>query len=433
MKTPTMGLIKTSAILSTLALPGLAWSAGFSIVEQNVSGLGNAYAGSAAVSNDASTVFFNPAGMTQLNGNTGSFALHAITPSAKFSNGNTRYGGGGTVSGGNGGDAGGTELVPNAYYVTNIGSATKFGIGISAPYGLTTEYDKSWVGRYQAVKSQLKTVNFNPSLAFSVAGGWSLGFGMNLQYADATLSNVVDFGTISGNPAGSLDGFAEITGDSWAMGYNTGILFAPSQSAKIGFSYRSKVKHKLEGQSNFTIPAPLAATPIAIAFANSDATANLTLPETASLSSVQMVTPKIQLLGDITLTKWSRLNELKVEYSNPNTPTTVEEMHWKDTFKYSVGINYLANQNFTYRGGFAFDEGAAPNSTYRSPRVPDNDRTWLALGLGYKQGTMSFDFGYVHIMIDDTAINRTNALGQTLNGTYDLSVNIISAQVNYNF
>ena len=451
-------LFRTSVVLGGFALPGLAFSAGFAIVEQNVSGLGNAYAGAGAVSNDASTVFFNPAGMMQLKDHEGSFALHAITPSAKFKNNNTRYSDGTPISGGNGGDAGGTEVVPNIYYVNSLGNRSKFGIGISAPYGLTTEYDKDWVGRYQSVKSQLTTVNFNPALAFRLDSNFSLGVGMNIQYAEATLTNAVDFGAVCaaveaqgslppntctgiGATSGAADGFSEVTGDSWAMGFNFGVLFAPSSNSKVGFSYRSKVSHKLRGNADFTVPANVAAVTVPsgaslfsdILFADTGATANVDLPETYSLSSAQMITPQLQLLGDITHTKWSRLSELRVEFDNVNKSASVEEMHWKNTYKYSLGANYLLNQNLTLRAGFAFDEGAAPNSTYRSARVPDQDRIWYAIGLGYKDRGVSYDFGYVYITMDDSAINRTGATGEVLNGTYETSVNILSAQVSFGF
>lgn len=450
-------LFRTSVVLGTFALPGLAYSAGFAIVEQNVSGLGNAYAGAGAVSNDASTVYFNPAGMMELKDHEGSFALHAITPSATLSNNNSIYSSGAPISGGNGGDAGGTAIVPNVYYVNKIGNKTKFGIGITAPYGLTTEYDRDWVGRYQAVKSELTTVNINPSLAFRPHAHFSIGVGMNIQYADATLTNAVDFGAVcygfeaagaipagtclgAGVAPGSADGFSEVTGDSWSMGFNAGLLFAPNSNSKVGFAYRSRVKHKLTGNADFTlnVPAPLAGNAQIVGlygavFQDTGATANLDLPETYSLSSAQMVTPKLQILGDITHTKWSRLSELRVEFDNANKSASVEEMHWKNTYKYSLGANFLANQNLTLRAGFAFDEGAAPNSVYRSARVPDNDRTWYAVGLGYKNQGVSYDFGYVHIVIEDAAINRTGATGETLRGTYDLSVDILSAQVSMSF
>lgn len=417
----------SSLVCSVLAVtPSIVNAAGFAIVEQNVSGLGNAYAGASSIANDASTVFYNPAGMTQLSGKHFSAGLHAIKPTAKFSDINSNV-----TAGGNGGDAGDTEIVPNIYFVSPISEKTKFGIGINAPFGLSTEYDHGWKGRYHAVKSKVTTVNINPSIGFSTNTAFSFGVGMNFQYIDAELTRAINFG--GGNPA--LDGYADIQGDSWGLGYNFGVLFAPQQQSRVGFAYRSQVKHKLGGTAEFTVPdAVLGSNPlVGIRFANTDATANLTLPESWALSSYHALNKQWELLGEITYTKWSQLQELVIEYENPYNPNTIEELKFRNTYRYAIGTNYKPNDRFTYRLGFAFDEGVAPNATYRTPRIPDHDRTWLALGFGYHQNKFSFDIGYAHLFIDDAYINRTNETGDVLNGKYELAVDILSAQFNYAF
>jgi long-chain fatty acid transport protein len=401
-----------------------------------VSGLGNAYAGASSIANDASTVFFNPAGMTQLSGRHFSASIHSIKPSAKFSDSNSSV-----TTGGNGGDAGGTEIVPNIYYVTPVSDKTKFGIGINAPFGLSTEYDRGWKGRYHAVKSEVSTININPSVGFSTDTAFSFGLGMNIQYFDAELTQAIDFGTII-DPNNNLglvhnptyDGYSEIKGDSWGFGYNLGVLFAPNSESRVGLAYRSQVKHKLGGTANFTLPAPLSSSQeLNIGFADTDATANITLPESWSLSSYHALNKHWELLGDITYTKWSQLQELVIEFDNSYKDASVEELKFRNTYRYSIGTNYKPNDRFTYRLGFAFDEGTAPNATYRTPRIPDHDRTWLALGFGYKQNSISFDVGYAHLFIDDAYINRTSVTGDTLNGKYELSVDILSAQFGYAF
>jgi long-chain fatty acid transport protein len=421
-------LFYSSLLCSTLTLaPSLSNAAGFAIVEQNVSSLGNAYAGASSIANDASTVFYNPAGMTQLSGRHFSAGLHAIKPTAKFSNINSNV-----SSGGNGGDAGGTEIVPNFYFVTPVSDKAKFGIGINSPFGLSTEYDANWIGRYHAIKSQVKTININPSIGFSTNTPFSFGVGMDIQYMDAELTRALNFSVL--NPA-FADGFAKVKGDNWGIGYNFGVLFAPQKESRIGFTYRSQVKHKLNGSGEFTVPdTVLAADPrIGFRFANTDATAEITLPESWALSSYHELTKKWELLGEITFTKWSQVQELIIDYENPYNPNTVEELKFRNTYRYAIGANFKPNDRFIYRLGFAFDEGAAPNATYRSPRIPDHDRTWLALGLGYHQNAISFDVGYAHLFVDDSYINRTNETGDTLNGKYELSVDILSAQFNYAF
>jgi len=444
------------------AIPSVSNAAGFAIIEQSVSGLGNAYAGASSIAEDASTVYFNPAGMTQLPGRHFTAAIHSIKPSAKFSNINSSI-----TTGGNGGDAGGTEIVPNIYFVTPISEKAKFGIGINAPFGLSTEYDNGWQGRYQSVKSTVTTLNINPSIGFSTDTNFSFGFGMNFQYMDAELTNALDFGAIcygaadqAGVPPSAAcdplslkpqymlaadaqsdinDGYANISGDSWGMGYNFGMLFAPSNESRVGFSYRSKVKHKLGGDANFQIADTAADQTILLlrginqAFQDTNATANITLPEQWALSSYHQLNKHWELLGEITFTKWSQVQELVIEFENPNKGASVEEIKFRNSYRYAIGTNYKPNDRLIFRLGFAFDEGAAPNATYRTPRVPDHDRTWLALGFGYHQNAISFDVGYAHLMIDDAYINRTGSQGDTLNGKYELSVDILSAQFNYAF
>ena len=425
-------LFYSSFICSALATaPSLTNASGFAIVEQSVKGLGNAYAGVSSISNDASTVFYNPAGMSQLEGKHFTAAVHAIKPSAKFSDTNSSV-----TTGGNGGDAGGTEFAPNIYFVTPVSEKAKFGIGINAPFGLSTEYDDGWQGRYHAVKSKGSTVNINPSIAFSTDTPFSFGLGVNIQYLDAELTNAIDFGKITtvapSNPA--WDGKSEIKGNSWAFGYNFGVLFAPSNESRVGFSYRSQVNHKLGGTADFTLPAALSGNQgLNTVFADTDATANITLPESWALSSYHALNKHWELLGEITYTKWSQLQELLIEFDNPYKDASVEELKFRNTYRYAIGTNFKPNDHFTYRLGLAFDEGTAPNAIYRTPRIPDHDRTWLALGFGYKQKHTSFDVGYARLFVDDAYINRTSATGDVLNGKYQLSVDIFSAEFSYAF
>jgi long-chain fatty acid transport protein len=241
-----MRLRLTVAWLALLA--GNAQAAGFALIEQNASGLGNAYAGQAAAAEDASTIFFNPAGMTRLGGKQLLAAAHAILPSAKFSDTGSNNAPTQTEFGGNGGDAGTTALVPNVYFTMPLGKGITGGLGISAPFGLVTEYDNTWVGRFHAVKSDLKTININPSLAFKANDAWSVGFGINAQQAKAELSKMANYGAL----VADSEGLAIVEGDDWGWGYNLGVLFEPRPDVRVGFSYRSKVDYELEGTVTYT-------------------------------------------------------------------------------------------------------------------------------------------------------------------------------------
>lgn len=210
---------------------GSASGAGFALIEQGVKGLGNAYAGGAASADDATTIFFNPAGMTRLDGNQVVAGVHLIMPYANFENEGSTHVSGAPLRGDDDGNGVNSKLVPNFYYSRKVSDRFSVGIGVNSPFGLATEYDKGWVGRYHAIKSDLLTININPSAAYKVTDKLSIGAGFNVQYLNAELSNAVDFGTIgffSGIP-GLLpqrnDGFANLEGDSWGVGFNVGLLY----------------------------------------------------------------------------------------------------------------------------------------------------------------------------------------------------------------
>ena len=396
---------RLAAGLTLAGCAGLAQAAGFALIEQNASGIGNAYAGQAAAATDASTIFFNPAGMTYLPDRQVVMAGHLILPQARFS-------GSSNIGGGNGGDAGGLAFVPNAYFAMRLTPSVHVGIGMNAPFGLATKYDPTWAGRTQAIKSELKTVNLNPSIAWKASDTLSLGAGLSLQYAEATLSNATG--------AGLPPDIGVVKGDDFGWGVNLGALWQMSPATRIGVAYRSEVDYTLEGDlkvNGVTSQAPVFA--------------NATMPDSASLSVFHKLDDRWDLLADVTWTGWSDFEELRVV--NGANVTVVHTPHaWRATWRYSMGANYRHNDRLTLRGGVAFDQRAASDA-FRTARIPDEDRTWLAFGAQYRLSPkMTVDVGYAHLFVSDARINKTEG-PVTLTGTYDASVDILSAQMTLNF
>jgi long-chain fatty acid transport protein len=408
-----------------------ASAAGFALIEQNGSGMGNAYAGAAAIAEDASTIFFNPAGMTYLPDSQLVMAAHAIQASAKFDNqGSTTPLG--ATTGGDGGDAGGWAFVPNFFYARAITDSIRLGIGVSAPFGLKTEYDDDWVGRYQAIKSELKTVNINPSIAFKASDRFSIGFGISAMRAQAELTNAVNFGALLGFNQ-LLDGKARLEGDDWGFGWNAGVLFQPRSDTRIGLAYRSQVHHELEGDVTFSgVPAPLSAF-----FPNGNITADLTTPSTFSASLFHQVDDQWDVVADATWIRWSNFEELRVVRDNGSEVSNVPEK-WENTMRYSIGASYRHSDAVKLRAGLAYDESPI-SDRYRTPRIPDEDRIWLSLGASYRfSATGSLDVGYTHIFVQEGSLDKTNdtsvaALRDRLTGEYDSDVNILSVQYTHTF
>jgi long-chain fatty acid transport protein len=408
---------------------GLTQAAGFALIEQNASGLGNAYAGQAASALDASTVFFNPAGMGLLPDSQLVVAGNLVKPSAEFQNGGSTAAPLQTL-GDTGGDAGNLGFVPNLYYVYPVNKELSLGIGVNAPFGLKTEYDQTWMGRFQAVTSEVKTINVNPSLSYKLNDTVLLGFGLSAQYIDAKLTNMVNYSALAGGALGAnLQGLADVKGNDYGWGYNLGALFNLGDT-RVGISYRSEVDYTLEGDVSFAnVPAPMAASPL---LQTGPITADVTMPASASLSLFHKLNPKVDLLADITWTGWSTFDALTVRRTSGTVVSSTTE-NWQDSWRYSLGVTWHQDAAWTWRAGVAYDETPVEDA-FRTARIPDNSRTWVALGGQYRLSEKSaLDFGYAYLFIEDASINSTVAGAGTLLGNYDNSVNILSAQYTYTF
>ncbi|MEQ1602353.1 MAG: outer membrane protein transport protein [Methylophilaceae bacterium] len=408
--------------LGLLMMAGHVSAAGFALVEQSASGMGNAFAGAAAVAEDASTIYFNPAGMVYLPDSQLVLASHLLRTSGHFNNQGSTPGANKPING-NGGDLGDIALLPNFYYAQSVTPNIRLGLGVSAPFGLKTEYDANWLGRFQAIKSDLKTININPSIAFKVNDRLSLGAGVSAMYIATTLTRAVNF-----YPAG--EGAVRVKGEDWGFGFNLGAMWQITPDTRFGMAYRSKIMQKLDGTAKFTRP-PL--VPAALA-PDGDITANTTLPENFSLSAFSKINQQWDVMGDVTWTHWSRFKELRILKDN-GTLFDVTPENWKNTLRYSLGSNYHFNEKLKLRTGVAFDQEAI-NSQYRTARIPGNDRTWLALGAQYKINDSSIiDIAYSHLFIRDASINdnQTAKFNGRVKGVYNGDANIFSAQYTYNF
>jgi len=454
--------------ISTSFLTSITYSAGFGIIENAASGMGNAYAGAAAVAEDTSTIWFNPAGMSYLSDNNGGKAelsntLNIIIAKTEFSDKGSSLPpalGAATNNGEKNIDETVISPVPTLYYMRPINERLNFGLSVNAPFGSKTLYDEDWVGRYQATETDMKSVNINPSLSWKMNDKLSLGAGVSAQYVEVTLGSSVDsagacraVGVAVATQSNSTalidhcnatypkaaqhenDTQAVVEGDGFGFGFNLGLLYQPNKMTRLGLSYRSRVKHDLDGKAKFDVdPGLVPATAFTNSFTNRDVEAALDLPESVSFSLAHKVNSRLELLGDVTWTGWSTFDELLVtEKSSGDEVTRVPE-NWDDVTRISIGANYKYSDKLTLRGGVALDEEPIPSAHFRTPRIPGNDRTWLSLGAGYKVNKkLKLDFGYSHLFLDETAIDNPGETGYSVRGVYDTSVDIVSAQVNYTF
>ncbi len=396
---------RTVPAMLLLAFSGTASAAAFQLWEQNASGIATAYAGSAAVADNASTIFFNPAGMTLLPGIQVSAGVAGVAPSYKFSNGGSS---GLLGAGGDGGNAGGWSAVPNAYISWQLAPDWFVGLGVSAPFGLNTEYDQgNWIGSYQATKSKITTVNYNPSLAWKMNDKVSLGLGFSYQTIDAEFSSAVP------GPLRSV----QLKGDDSSWGWNAGALFTLSPAMRVGISYRSAVDYTLEGNA-----------------AGLPAKADVKLPDTAILSVWQQVSDRWEAMGDLSYTRWNSLKSLTVvsRASGNVISAAGENFNYDNSWRIAWGAAYKMNEQAKLKFGIAYDRTPVRDAD-RSARVPDNSRLWLSLGGQWNAGNYGkVDVGYSYLYVRDPDINMTKN-NTTLRGSYDASAHIVGVQYSVGF
>jgi long-chain fatty acid transport protein len=469
MTTPTFRTRRVAAaVASALALAaGPAFGAGFALQENSGSGLGNAFAGGAAFTEDVSGMWANPASLSKRMTMEGAGALHIITPSMKLRDDGSLPAFNQPL-GGTGGDAGSTAVVPNMYVAVPINRQWVFGLGINAPWGLVSEYDSDWLGRYQGVKSDVKTINVNPAISWKPVENFAIGVGANWQKIDAEFTSRVNYSgaiataaqtaaaagqipaavvpqVIAATPG--LDSNANIQGDDSAWGWNVGVLWDVTRDTQLGLAYRSTIKYTVSGNANFDNPTPTVPPPLApvvgaltaainsTALYNSGVTSEIELPDIFNASIFSRLNDRWDVMADVQWTGWSSISELKFVRTDGTVLQNTPE-NFDDTWRISAGANYRMNDKWKFRGGVAWDQTPV-QTPYRTVRLPDDDRWWLAVGAQYKfNNNLKFDAGFSYIWVDNASINETagsQAANGLVKGTYDSNVTIFSMQATYTF
>jgi long-chain fatty acid transport protein len=465
---------------------GQALGSGFALQEQNGSGLGNAYAGGAAVAEDASTIYFNPAGMSRMPGVQGAIAGNLICTSAKFNNSGSLPAALQPL-GGTGGDAGSCNFPPAGYFAIPINNQWAVGVGVSVPFGLKTEYDSDWLGRFQAVKSELQVINVNPALSWKVSDMVTVGGGASWARVNkANLTSQVNYAGSIAQAAQTLaagglippssvapivgaytgsETFADVSGNDSSWGWNIGLLIEPDKQTRIGVAYRSAIRFNIGGSVNFTNPAvptlPTPLVPVANTLANivnttictgtpptvplptpptngscsQNISLSLKVPETANISFFRQIDSMWDVMADLQYTGWNTFQNLTIVRSTGQNLQSVPE-NFRNTWRGAIGANYHYSSEWMFRGGIAYDQTPV-NSTDRTPRLPDSNRTWFSVGAQYKFNPQAWlDFAYTFIYMSNPSINQN--LGSTaqyglINGNYHNNVNIGGIQFTYTF
>lgn len=419
-------LTSALGLMTVLGAVGEARASGFQLREQSSEGLGNAFAGSTAKAYNLSTIFYNPAGMTRLEGNQIAGSATVIAPQAHFSGTNTV--GATRTRGSDGGDAINDAAVGAVYGMWDARPDLKFGVAVTAPFGLRSDYEEDWVGRYHALGSSITNINVSPSLAYRVNQNLSLGAGLQVAYTKVSLSQAINMGALGLG----ADGKAMVEGDDIGFGGDVGLLYEFSPTTRVGLNYRSQIQHTLDGDAKFQLTATQKTilTGAGQKVNDTTASAELTTPDTVSFGIYHELSPQWAVMSDIQWTNWSTFKEVRVKYDSGRGDSVTDES-WKDTFFFSVGATYTMDEHNKFHFGVAYDQSPV-DTEHRTARIPDTNRYWLSGGYTYDfDKNFQANLAYTHIFADKALINELNDTTNRglLSGSYDASVDILSASV----
>lgn len=457
-----------AVVLSATTLLTLPVAAsGFKLNEQSASGVGTAYAGRAAVAEDASVVFFNPAGMTKLTRPELSVGVTYINLEGRFQGSRTNPAG--TPSSfetgayDNGGDFFPNPVIPFFYYVRPVDDRFSVGLGIFVPYGTNSDYsDKALVGGF-ADETSLKSIDIQPTFAYRFTDTLSVGVGIDIVYAKGRLSKQLDLVPYVPNPGHPLNNDAfkgyentfVVEGDDYGYGWNVGVMWDISPATTFGFAYRSEIDFDLTGDSEFKQDTNVqvfneaAGAVVTIPKVNKQASrVPLTGPRSATFSLAHQVNDALQVQGGITWTDWSSFKYFDIIATESGIIDDLSGLgenyighiveKWHDTLAYAIGATYTLNDQWLFRLGYAFDESPVKDK-YRTARVPDNDRQWLTGGFRYSVNRdVSVDLGMAYLFIDRSTLKEYNfdlndvRKGvDSAEGTYEIDALGLSLQLNY--
>lgn len=480
---PTI-LIKTSTVFISLALAQYAAASGYHFGTQSVTAQSTANS-AAAEAADATTVFTNPAGLSQLPENQVSATVNLVAPHIRYSDAEAQYIRGGAVSGSKSGKI--TKdlvIAPHMYGAYRLNDRITLGLGVYVPFASQTEYAGDSVLRYNMNQLGLATIAIQPTVAFKINEQHSIGIGLSAQHSSAKLRKYADWSAaysdaqlqglaaLQGNPAladrNNWRGYAQVKGDDWGFGYQLGYLFNINERARIGLSYRSKVEHRLKGHAQWVAEGAVAKaqgaviqsptsvrinTPSGVQqgrgyVAGEGASVRIVTPESLSVHGMFQATDKLNLFGDVTWTRHSRFNQASLIFENEkivnaqggkSNATTITP-NWRDTFKVALGGSYQINEPLQLRAGIAFDQSPVRSAALRMNTLPDGHRIWFSAGAKYKWNKKhELDVAYSHVHINDTTFESGAASGRDVDSRgpsrakFNNYANILGMQYTYKF
>ena len=464
-------LKKTVLLLGTAFAAASVHASGYHFGTQSVNAQSTANA-AAAEAADASTIFYNPAGLTKLDSSQISVNANIVLPSIRYEADSAQYYQGGDVSGSKSGKITKTTVVPHLYGAYKVNDDVTLGLGVYVPFGSVTEYEKDSVLRHNINKLGLTSIDIEPVVAWKANENHAFGAGLIAQYSKAELRKYSDWdasGAISqlasglasrtaGRPVsvsaqGKSDGHAEVKGHDWGFGYQLAWMWDINDRARVGVNYRSKVTHTLKGSAEWEADGAyarrawdLGALAARGYVPNEKASVKIVTPESLSVHGMYKVSDKANLFGDVTWTRHSRFNKAELVFENTKkivngqSDRTTITPNWRNTYKVGFGGSYQISEPLQLRAGIAFDKSPVKNADYRMNSLPDGNRIWFSAGMKYNIGKNHVvDAAYTHIHINDTSYRTAKASGSDVDSKgassarFKNHADIIGLQYTYKF
>ncbi|PNI06145.1 aromatic hydrocarbon degradation protein [Vibrio diazotrophicus] len=426
--------MKTNKTLLTLAVaaslasvPTLSHAAGFQLAEYSATGLGRAYAGEAAMADNASAQWRNPAMLTYLKGTQVSTGAIYVNPNVDV-HGDVTLGNSSRRAESN--DYANDAVIPNFYLSHQINETLVAGLALGTNYGMETELGSNFAASHFGDEAMVKTMEANANLGYQLTDAVSIGGGVRYVIGEGHFGAKAPTSNAYSLPQGTTLKYME--GEDTAWGWQAGAAWQINPSNRVGLTYKSEVDLKLSGTAKiFTGTTVFNDTGYMV----------LTMPATAEIASFHQVTDKIALHGSINWTDWSSFEKLEAQLDKLKT-VMVKEENWEDNYRFALGATYQLDSKLALRSGVAYDMGAVSDQN-RTITIPETDRIWLSIGAGYDvTEQFTVDAGFTYIVAKDASIkesrgyesdNSAQKVGGQFTGQTTGSVWLLGVQASYRF
>ena len=426
----TTAFFKKSLIAAAVTLASTqTFAAAFQLNEHSASGLGRAYAGEAAIADNAAVLSRNPAAMTTFDKMALSVSGTYIKPDVDVAG--DIYAGPTKLAPSSESDIAPDAFVPATYFIQPLNDQWAWGIGLFSNYGLSTEYSKTFAAGAGAGDTELLTFNINPNIAYRINSSFSVGAGINAVYAAAELNRYAGALSAAIPGANSDTRLAHLKGDTWGFGWNVGTLYEINENNRLALTYRSQVDLSFDGDFQGATSGNRVV----------DGNLKLDLPAQAEFAGYHRLNQQFAVHYSVNWTDWSAFQELKATSSGCNMPGQPgvclnKPEKFKDSTRYSLGGTWYVNPSWEARIGFAYDNTPI-EPEYRSLSIPDSDRVWYSAGATYHiDKDMSVDFGMAYLDGKEVDVNeglRSHDDGLRWKGTSHGNALLASAQFNMKF